>query len=1475
VISGHTSIGGSGQDGILAMKLSGHTVQIAGASIDHAGAFGINLSEADHLTLTNNTVTNSAATYPAIYLNGFTGLFGNVFGNKGAGNGLDAMAFHGTITDGLQWQTARKTADPTQLLGYVLDNTLNMQSGQTLTVNAGDIVKVGNGGTLNLAGVALRADDTTSSAQKIFTSLTDNSAGVVACPSVLLPGCVPAAAGDWAGISLSGSAANGTVVNASVRYAATGVSITNGASSTFGSSSFGLVVSRSTVSSTKTDGVFSTNTALSVTDSTISGGVHGANVTLTNAPATQAAVRLSGNRFMSQGSEAILGQGLFGQPVWITDNRVQNAGTFGIRLLNSNEIVLRNNNVVGSGGGPTAGAGRYPAIYMPNVSADFTRNVRGNLGSGNGLDAIAFDGTVTSNLTWVTPGTNTSTKPLGYLLDGGVTLDGTTLTVNPDDVVKALGGPITINGGSLLTAGTVGHIATFTSLKDNASGAVAKAVSCPSVFVSLSDCGQPQAGNWGGIVITDKAGQRGDNTIDHSQIEYAITGISIDSGPITTLLPQLNVTNSKILHTSLEGINASDTPIDIEASIIGDQATAPGAPADIRAHGIIASFFSPASCPSLPGCKRLTLIGNQIYSTGKDGIVANGLGGQPTVVKDNIVTDSGTYGIRLVGADQLTVTTNHVRKSAPLAGAALRYPAIYLSSVKADFETIGGTGAIVQGNDGRWTGMDAVVFHGEATKKLTWITAAAAPLPPLPVADVAFGYLLDGALTVDGDFVTSGDIVKTLNGGIKINGGSLQSNGTLFTSLKDSAGMTACQSVFIPACPSTPAAGDWNGINIDATDSVFSNGTLLYASSGVTINSAALKLNKTLITGLTGYAVTTTGTGSTQLDCASIHGNGGGILSQGASNKTTATYSDLYGNTLGDLKSDAPTAVATTATNDWWGKTPPDAGQYSASVIVNTPLPQQAPTFKLGAGAIAFSSDNTNSSSGNDGKGTLTVTLTADREVDGTVPLSVSLLGPAETVPHPVTGSWKGDNLTWQGTAAIDPLSNIAGLNTLTITGAKSCVPDGNKVMAPETGSFTIDLGKATVTGPAIPQNVGARSATFTDSVNPNGWSNPSTNPRTDTYVFFQYRLDSGGVYDAGVIAGLQAGTVNPTGLLGYQMIGHGTSAIPVKAQVSQLLAPSTIYDYRVVAVDLNGIVTGLDHQFTTLAAADHFSVAGAATTKAGDPYAITVTALNPANKTVIDYPGTVAFSTSDPQWIAPSPGTLTNGTGTFSATLKTAGSQSITAGDGLISGQLTPITVNAAAAASLTLGAPATATAGTAFSVTVAAKDLYGNVATGYAGTVSFSGGGAGATLPSAYSFVPGDNGMHTFTNGATLQSAGSQTISATDGTLSNAATVTVSAGAATSLTLSAPATATAGTAFSVTVTAKDLYGNVATAYAGTVTFSGGGAGATLPGAYPFVPGDNGMHTFTNGVTLLATGSQTILVTDGTLNNSATVIVS
>ena len=83
-------------------------------------------------------------------------------------------------------------------------------------------------------------------------------------------------------------------------------------------------------------------------------------------------------------------------------------------------------------------------------------------------------------------------------------------------------------------------------------------------------------------------------------------------------------------------------------------------------------------------------------------------------------------------------------------------------------------------------------------------------------------------------------------------------------------------------------------------------------------------------------------------------------------------------------------------------------------------------------------------------------------------------------------------------------------------------------------------------------------------------------------------------------------------------------------------------------------------------------------------------------------------------------------------------------------------------------------------------------------------------------------------------------------------------------------PASVLTGTALSLTVTAEDAYGNLTPSYTGTVHFTSTdpriSAGSGLPANYTFTTGagdDNGVHTFTNGVTFITPGSQTITVTD------------
>jgi hypothetical protein len=78
------------------------------------------------------------------------------------------------------------------------------------------------------------------------------------------------------------------------------------------------------------------------------------------------------------------------------------------------------------------------------------------------------------------------------------------------------------------------------------------------------------------------------------------------------------------------------------------------------------------------------------------------------------------------------------------------------------------------------------------------------------------------------------------------------------------------------------------------------------------------------------------------------------------------------------------------------------------------------------------------------------------------------------------------------------------------------------------------------------------------------------------------------------------------------------------------------------------------------------------------------------------------------------------------------------------------------------TLSSPASTTAGQTFSLILTAWDHYGNIATGYTGTVAFASSDPRATLPATYTFTATDNGTHTFD--AALRTAGAQSIKVTD---------------------------------------------------------------------------------------------------------------
>jgi hypothetical protein len=105
-----------------------------------------------------------------------------------------------------------------------------------------------------------------------------------------------------------------------------------------------------------------------------------------------------------------------------------------------------------------------------------------------------------------------------------------------------------------------------------------------------------------------------------------------------------------------------------------------------------------------------------------------------------------------------------------------------------------------------------------------------------------------------------------------------------------------------------------------------------------------------------------------------------------------------------------------------------------------------------------------------------------------------------------------------------------------------------------------------------------------------------------------------------------------------------------------------------------------------------------------------------------------------------------------------------------------------------------------------------------------------------------------------------------------------------ATAFIVNAPDMVQSGVQFDVTVTAVDLFNQVAVGYTGTVAFSTNDPdpGVVLPADYPFALADGGVHTFTDTglgeTTLVTPGDQMLTVmdtTDNTINGSAIVTVN
>jgi YVTN family beta-propeller protein len=292
--------------------------------------------------------------------------------------------------------------------------------------------------------------------------------------------------------------------------------------------------------------------------------------------------------------------------------------------------------------------------------------------------------------------------------------------------------------------------------------------------------------------------------------------------------------------------------------------------------------------------------------------------------------------------------------------------------------------------------------------------------------------------------------------------------------------------------------------------------------------------------------------------------------------------------------------------------------------------------------------------------------------------------------------------------------------------------------------SLTVNAGSASVPAPTLSIPTSTTVGTSESlSVTVSGTGTTPTGTAT-----FQFKIGAGGWTTIGSAVTLSSGSAS-------------TTYIPLMAgsyQFQVIYSGDTNYNTATSTASSLTVNPG---------SATYFVVSGfPSSTVAGIAHTVTVTAYDAYGDVATGYLGTVAVSSSDSQAGLPANAGLSSGVGSFTVTLNTAGSQSITATDTVttsITGSQTGITVTHTSAVSIAVSpssASITAEASQAF--TAAAQDAYGNTwDVTNSVTWSINSGAGGSWSGAAY----------------TSANAGSWTVTASLGGVFGTASLTVNA--------------------------------------------------------------------------------------------------
>jgi hypothetical protein len=286
-------------------------------------------------------------------------------------------------------------------------------------------------------------------------------------------------------------------------------------------------------------------------------------------------------------------------------------------------------------------------------------------------------------------------------------------------------------------------------------------------------------------------------------------------------------------------------------------------------------------------------------------------------------------------------------------------------------------------------------------------------------------------------------------------------------------------------------------------------------------------------------------------------------------------------------------------------------------------------------------------------------------------------------------------------------------------------------------------------------------------------------------------------------------GTISPTSTTAFNSGAWSGNVTITKSQAN------------VVITAVGSGKQGQSNSFQVNAAAlDHFSFANVSSPQiAGQKFAVTITAQDVFNNTVTSYTSTVNLSDNTATLSPTVSGPFVAGVRADSlAITKSQSSVQITATGGGKQGLSNIFAVNAGALDHFTFATIPNQTAGSPFSITITAKDVYENTVTSYGSTVNLTDNTGTISPTTSPLFIAGVRSFEV----AITKSQSSVAITASgvgkQGT-SNVFDVIAVLDRFVFNTISS--TQTAGAPFSVTITAKDGFNNTVTSFSGTVSLS------------------------------------------------------